>query len=442
MKKKLYNCRIINPFGTPEFINNGYICIENETICCIGEGKCNCEADEAINLNGKTVLPGMINAHAHLYSALAMGMPFPKLNPKNFPEKLKYVWWILDRALDKESTQASFESGLLDHLRHGVTTVIDHHSSQSFVRGSLNLLAETAERFGMNVSGAFEMTDRNSEDVFKESLNENIQFHRDYYGNRNVRPLIGLHASFTLSDQSLQQIADRLHHESNWGIHIHTSEDIADQDDAVKRGFSSVIQRLESFNLLNENSLVIHGVHYHPGDTEILLRNKTSFVHNPTSNANNRVGMTPDQLIEEMKSGLGTDGMQGNMLGEAKEGTLIRSSHLNGGEETINYLELLFKNNSEIASKLFGRKIGKLDRGYAADLAIYDYLPRTPINEANITGHLLFGMKKPESVMTNGEFRIKNNKLVDVDEERIQINAKIQAETLWRKMENIEKEER
>ncbi len=437
MRTLLNNCRIINPYGEIPFLDNGSILIENGIIKKLGLLDSSIQVDETVDLAGKTVLPGMINAHAHLYSALAVGMPFPTGNPTNFTEVLEQVWWILDLALDKDSTRASYESGLIDHLRHGVTTVIDHHSSQSFINGSLQLLAETAEKLGVNISGAFEMTDRNGEKTFQESLNENISFHRSFDQSNNIRPLIGLHASFTLSDESLQAISDVLKVESHWGIHIHTAEDKADQLDAVSRGYKSTLDRLNHFGLLNENSLVIHGIHFVEEDLKIAKDTGAMLVHNPSSNANNRVGMTPNETIQQLKSGLGTDGMQGNMLAEAKEGTLIRSGHLAGGAASVNYAELLFKNNPEIATKLFGRKIGKLDPGYAADLVIFDYIPRTEFNGNNWIGHTLFGMEKPSDVMTNGIFRIRNNEFIGFNEKDLIKNAENQSQQLWQKMEKI-----
>ncbi|MCH7764606.1 MAG: amidohydrolase family protein [Candidatus Marinimicrobia bacterium] len=437
-RKLLTNCRILNPFGKINFVDSGSILIEDGIIKDIGQIDPAIPTDETIDLNRKTVLPGMINAHAHLYSALAVGMPFPKGNTTNFTEVLEQVWWILDRALDKESTKASFEAGLLDHLRHGVTTVIDHHSSPNFVAGSLELLADTADQFGMNISGAFEMTDRNGAQTFQDSLEENIRFHRGHKKSETVRPLIGLHASFTLSDESLKHMAEQLKQLSNWGIHVHTAEDKADQTDAVKRGYTSVIQRLDSFGLLNEFSLVIHGIHYQSGDSEIIKRSGAMLVHNPSSNANNRVGMTPLEIIEDLNAGLGTDGMQGNMLAEAKEGSLIRSSHLPGGASSVNYAELLFKNNPAIATTLFNRKIGKLDPGYSADLAIFDYHPRTKFHAGNWIGHTLFGLDKPSDVMIAGKFRIRDYKFTEISEIEILNNAQVQSNRLWKKMDTIE----
>lgn len=439
MKTLLTNCRIVNPYGEISFLDNGSILIEDGLIKELGLLDTSVQVDETVDLSGKTVLPGMINAHAHLYSALAVGIPFPKGNPTNFTEVLEQVWWILDMALDKESTKASYESGLVDHLRHGVTTVIDHHSSQNYVNGSLQLLADTADKLGINISGTFEMTDRNGEQTFQESLDENIRFHQKYKGSKSVRPLIGLHASFTLSDESLQAIANALKNESNWGIHIHTAEDKADQLDAVNRGYKSTLDRLNHFGLLNENSLVIHGIHFVEEDINIIRDTGAMLVHNPSSNSNNRVGMTPNEIINDLMAGLGTDGMQGNMLAEAKEGTLIRSGHLTGGAPGVNYAELLFKNNPEIASKLFGRKMGKLDPGYSADLAIFDYIPRTDFNENNWIGHTLFGMENPSDVMTNGIFRIRNNEFIGINEQDLLKNADVQSRKLWNKMDLIKK---
>ncbi len=435
MTTLLKNCRIINPYGSPSFIKNGYILIQDGNILEIGDGPGKNINGDVRDLKGKTILPGLINAHSHLYSALATGMPFPRGNPGNFTEILKQVWWILDLALDFGSTKAAFEAGLLDHLSQGVTTIIDHHSSPNFCAGSLNLLADTARSFGIRISAAFEITDRNGRDKFAEGLEENIRFLRQFKKHDFIRPLIGLHASFTLSDDSLGRIKEALSQEKDWGIHVHCAEDKADQKDAVQRGYASPVQRLDSFGLLNENSLLIHGVHLVPEDEKILKDRGTMLVHNPSSNANNRVGLTSSELLNSLGAGLGTDGMQGNLLKEAKEGTLIRSSHLKGG---VDYLELLFKNNPQIASKIFSAKIGRLEKGYSADLAIFDYYPRTILNERNWPGHVLFGLEKPCHVMTAGIFRIFDYKFTEISPGEILGRAGIQAAGLWEKMEEIE----
>lgn len=438
MKRLLTNTRIIDPFGDIEYIENGYILIEDEIIVKIGVGSApKIAVDEKIDLNGKTVLPGMINTHTHLYSALAMGMPSPNNIPTNFVEKLQEIWWKLDLALDKDSTKASFETGLLECLKCGVTTVFDHHSSPNFTSGSLELLANTAEEYGHNISIAFETTDRNGKEFFKSGLLENFKSFEKFQDFQYVHPLIGLHASFTLSDESLKTIYNKLKGFKRWGIHIHAAEDKADEKDAKSKGYESAIDRLYKFKLINEQCFIIHGVNSSEKDMKLLKNTSAMLVHNPTSNANNRVGMLPNSHISTMNAGLGTDGMRANMLEEAQQGTLIRSSHLQGGESSINYLELLFKNNPDIASRAFGRKIGHLSTGNQADLAIYDYQPSTTITKDNFAGHILFGFGQPTDVLSRGQYRMKNRKFIDVSERDIKTNAQKQSLKLWNKIQSI-----
>ncbi|NOZ74096.1 MAG: amidohydrolase family protein [FCB group bacterium] len=427
----LKNCRIINPFGSPTVIPNGYIHIQKDTIIATGSGSLP-DNGTIIDLGGRTVLPGMINAHTHLYSALALGMPPPNKTPRNFTEILERIWWPLDRALDRESNRASFAVGLLDHLKHGVTTVIDHHSSPNDTRGILTELAQLANQLGMTLSAAFEITDRNGPERFQAGLEENLRFYQETHNTSTVRPLVGLHASFTLSDPSLEAIAEAVKRLPDGGIHIHVSEDQADEKDARDRGYRSVVDRLHHFGLLNRNSLVIHGVHLNREDLPILKTTGAMLVHNPTSNANNRVGLTPGKIVESLHSGLGTDGMQANLLQEAREGNLIRSSHLACGAPNIDLLRALFVNNPRIATHLFGKKIGRLEPGYQADLAIYDYHPRTAITEENWPAHLLYGFDLPSDVMACGVFRIRDREWVDIPAETWLESGRIQSQRLWR----------
>ncbi len=432
------NVRLINPCAANDFIENGYIAVTGEKISGIGVGQPEFPAEwQVIDLAGKSVLPGMVNAHTHLYSALALGMPWPVKTPQNFVQKLEKIWWKLDRALDYDSIRASFETGLMACLEAGVTTVIDHHSSQTAINGSLPILAEVAQELDMTVSTAFEISDRNGAEGFEAGLNENLEFYCSYHGHENIRPLIGLHASFTLEDESLQKIRQSVNDLPDWGIHIHVAEDQADEADARQRGYRSVIDRLDHFGLINRHSLIIHGLHTNNEDIDILRQKGAMLVHNPTSNANNRVGWLASEKIDSLQAGLGTDGMQGNMLKEAKEGTLIRSAHLPGGVDNVDYLRLLFLNNPRIAERLYGRMIGKLEVGQRADLAIYDYYPRTAITNDNYSGHLLFGLGSPSDVMTAGKFKIRDSKWVDEKQKQKLKNGQDQSNKLWSKIQEL-----
>ena len=431
----LHNLRIIDPFGEREFLERGSILIEDEQIKFVGRGFSHVGFDgQLLDMQGKTVLPGMINAHTHLYSTLAMGMPALPRAPENFVEILEAIWWKLDRGLDQAATRASFEAGLLDSLKHGVTTLIDHHASPEYTAGSLNDLVQAAERFGMTVSVCFEISDRNGPGGFQDALAENLRAIKAYSQNLHIAPLMGLHASFTLSDESLAAIAREMAGLQHVGIHIHVAEDQADEQDARARGYDSVIQRLNHFGLLNERALIIHGIHMSADDRDLLVRRGCRLVHNPSSNANNQVGLLDADTIELLQAGLGTDGMQNDLLAEAREGTLIRAG---AGGRTVDYLQLLFKHSPDIAVRVFEKLVGHIEEDAQADLVFYDYDPRTELNADNFGSHLLYGFGQPSDVMTRGRFRIRNQVLMGIDEKRIRSRARKQSVRLWEAMRNM-----
>lgn len=436
MNKVLTHLRILRPFQDPSLIENGWIRMIDSRIAGFGKMPVRLDDDEfEINMGNKLALPGMINAHTHLYSALAMGMPAPRRTPQNFVQILEEVWWKLDRALDPETTLASFQVGLNACLRAGVTTIFDHHSSPNFTSGSLKLLAGVAHDFGLKVSTAFEVTDRNGIDFFKSGMEENLSAFSEFSSDESIHPMLGLHASFTLSDESLEVIRRTIEQYPKVGIHSHIAEDIADHHDSGERGYQSVVQRFSEYDLIHSNSLYAHGIHITPDDADVLFNAGANLVHNPTSNANNHVGLLNGVTLEMLGFGLGTDGMQANMLAEAKEGTLIRSGRLTGATPNVNYLKLLFQNNPQIASRLFGQPLGRIEPGAAGDLVFYDYQPRTEFTEDNWPAHLMFGLGLPCSVMTDGEFRLMDGVMTGVNEDDILMAAQQASRKLWDAMQ-------
>lgn len=439
MNLLLHNATLVDPFGPIGVVDKGYVLIEDDLIKAVGEGDAPEKGEDHIDLHGALLMPALINAHTHLYSALALGMPGPSAPPVTFQETLEKIWWKLDRALDKESTRASFRVGLAESLRAGTGTVIDHHSSQNWVEGSLEILAEAAGEIGARIGVAFEITDRNGSEVMEQELKETEWALRTCAGDPFVRPMIGLHASFTLEDSTLERVAQLKKQYPPFGIHIHLSEGPEDGADAKKRGYKSPLQRLDSFGLLGPESLLIHGVHCGGDDLALLRERGSMLVHNPTSNANNRVGLPAHELLSESAAGLGTDGMQADMLREAKEGTFVWSAKLAAGESSPDLIEMLLKNNPLIASRIFGQEIGHLVEGAVADLTVFEYDPRTPVTRKNISGHLLFGgLGCPKHVITGGRMSVRDGKLTGVDEEELYQSSRIEAERLWNAMRELD----
>ena len=107
--------------------------------------------DPRMTPSGPAVTPGLVDAHHHLYSALARGMPAPRSTPTTFRGILEQVWWRLDRALDLEMIAWSARLAALEALESGTTAIVDHHESPNAIEGSLSVIADACAEVGVRV---------------------------------------------------------------------------------------------------------------------------------------------------------------------------------------------------------------------------------------------------------------------------------------------------
>ncbi|MEK6675515.1 MAG: amidohydrolase family protein [Planctomycetota bacterium] len=399
--------------------------------------------DEIVNCGGGVILPGLVNGHTHLYSALAVGMPAPANTPRNFLEILKFVWWRLDQALDVESIVVSARIGAIQALRCGTTTFIDHHASPNCISGSLDLIERGISEVGLRGVMCYETTDRHGRLGRKAGLDENRRYLDKCRNSRDGRfaAMVGAHASFTLEDDSLDALTD-MAVSFDTGVHIHVAEDPCDDEDARSRrqpndahavSSHALIDRLERHGLLRSKSILAHGTHLTSESVARLNEAGVTLAHNARSNMNNAVGYAPMAAFC-CPVMLGTDGIGGDMFAEAKAAWMI-SRHQKAGLTPVDIVAML-ANSARRASQALGVTLGKLEVGAAADVVITDYVSFTPLTTENLTGHLLFGLfsNHVRSVIVNGVWRLRDGWLVDLDL-AAECNSAVQAaRSLWQRM--------
>ena len=382
--------------------------------------------------NNGFIMPGLINSHHHTYSALARGMPITG-SLSSFPEILKNVWWKLDRVLDKEAVRLSAAVTAVDCIRHGCTTVIDHHSSPNTVSGSLDIIASVFKELSMTGVLSFETSDRNGKKVFEKSVEENLTFASAHKSSKTIRGMFGLHAGFTLCDESLKSIAKQK--PVDLPIHVHVAEDACDVRDAKAKGYDGSLERLDEFGLLAANSLAVHGVHLLAKEYNLIETCGIKLVHNPQSNCNNCVGYGDLDQIPAGTLLLGTDGMNSDMFSSAQFSYLLYQALSSREQHAFDIIKsMLFNNPSSYLSGIFGRSIGKIVEGEPADFAVYDYASPTPVNSDNLMGHFIYGLPHSSSakwVYANGNLIMEDGKITAIDEDTILTSAKEKAESVW-----------
>lgn len=386
--------------------------------------------EEVVEAGDALVLPGLVNAHTHLYSALARGMAGPAVAPRTFVEVLERVWWRLDRALDEESVYCSALVGGIEAALSGTTLLVDHHSSPSFVRNSLNTIRRALEEVGLRSVLCYEVTDRNGLEGRDAGLRENVAF-AGAQPTALTRGMIGAHASFTLSEESMAGLA-RAAAATECPVHIHVAEDRADVDDCRQRWGETLPQRLQRHGLLTPQALLAHCVHLGPDEVGAVHALGGWIAHNPRSNMNNHVGYAATAALR--RAALGTDGMDEDMLAETRAAFLkMRDA---GRDDAFGAALDLLAGGHRLARELCGLPFGAFAPGAPADLVLFDYVPPTPLHAGNVGGHLLFGLDRSHlrAVMVAGRWIVRERRLLTVEVASAFARARRAAERLWERM--------
>ena len=418
---------------------DGSVVVNGEDIIAVGnatELQKQFPDSEAVDCSGKIVLPGFICAHHHFYSTMARGMAIPGEPASNFVEILERLWWKVDRALLEEDITLSAQIPLIESIRNGTTTVIDHHASPGMPDGSLDLIESAVRQAGIRASLCYEVSDRN---IIGDGIKENERFIKKIgKGDGQIAAMMGLHASFTLSDETFETCIG-IAKDADVGCHVHVAEDLADEEDSMGKYGMPVVHRLEKLGATGPKSLFVHCIHINDEEMDLIAATKTSIVHNPESNMNNAVGVTRlfDLLKRNILVGLGSDGMSSDMLSQMRCAYLLH--RLANNDPRVAFLEaprLLLENNADIAERQFGIRLGEIAEGRPADLAILDYQPPTALNESNFLGHLIFGLVDAtvDTTVCRGKVLMQGKKILSMDEERIAARSRELAPQMWERL--------
>jgi len=415
-------------------VRDGAIVAVGHTRDIIGKTRRSSRADgigdepisEFIDVHGRIIMPGLLNPHHHLYSSLATGLG-PVGSADSFTQQLENLWWRLDRAHDRESVYYSAMTGIVDSVKHGVTTIFDHHASMEWVEGSLETVARAFDTVGIKGVLCYETSDRMGAAHIDTQIEENLSFWTDHQQSETLHGSFGLHANFTLSEKSLKLIAARK--EEAMPVHIHCGEDRADLEYCRQLGYEGPVHRLSEHELLDGHSILAHAVHLSETDYQILREIHPIVVSNPESNANNQVGRMDRRKIAEYV--LGTDGMSGDLLQTTRFHFLLGQ----GRKQSLKDLGEVFFSSKLQAQQKYFPDTGDLSPGARADIAVLDYVPITPVSPENLMGHLLFGAKGGRVFMTvsDGVIIFRDGKITTVDETNLIREARTASEKLHRR---------
>ncbi len=373
-----------------------------------------------LDCSGRLVTRSFGNAHHHVYSALARGMPPPPKQPKNFYEILKLIWWRLDKALDLEMIEASALAMAVACAKNGVTFVVDHHASPFAVEGSLETIAKAFDRVGVSHLLCYELSDRDGEEVRERGLAET-----EHYLKSGRQGLVGLHASFTVGEELLQRAVE-LAERFETGIHIHVAEDPIDEEQTLKTYGQRVLERFwETGALHRSKTILAHGLHLDQKERALFRKSAAFLVENVESNWNNNVGVFRAEGLGKRLL-LGTDGMHSDMLRSARAAFWVGRAENTSPAEIYARFRKIHTYLSENHFKGDGEN----------NLVILNYDSPTEISAANFLSHFIYGIESRhvESVISGGNLIFHKGHILTVDESEVLRFAREQAQRLWRKL--------
>ncbi len=373
--------------------------------------------DRVLDCRGRYVTKAPACGHHHIYSALARGMPPAPKVPTNFVEVLELIWWRLDKCLDKDAILASALAAGLHMAKNGVTFCIDHHASPFAVDNSLSIIAAAFDRIGIGHLLCYETSCRDGDGIAQAGLAE-----QDRFFAAGGKGHVGLHASFTVSDEILKTSVD-LARKYDTGLHIHVAEAKSDQEHCQATYGKTVVQRLKDFGVLDlEKTILGHCVHVSEEDKKILAASPCWIVQNTESNQNNNVGLAGYAYKKNVM--LGTDGMHSDMIRSAQSayfaGIAVEGLTCAGAYERLRNVH---------AHAVLHKAPGTGEN----NLIVLDYDTPTPLTRNNALGHIFYGLSSNHVLTTisQGRIIVEDRRLVSCDEEEILDFTREQAKRLW-----------
>ena len=391
-----------------------------------GEGGAVTRVDEIpsgadrIECHGRIVTHSFVVAHHHVYSALARGMPPPTDPPTSFVEILERIWWRVDKALDRDMIRACALVAGLDAARSGTTMIIDHHASPNAAGESLHIIAEALEEIGLSHLLCYELSDRDGPERLEWGFAETQDYLRDHQG------LVGLHASFTVSDGLLERAVD-LARSCNSGIHVHVAEAPSDHEHCVLEHGVRCVDRFARAGVLDlPRSILAHCIHLDEHERGMIRDGRAWVSQQSQSNQNNAVGVLDARAFEDRVM-IGTDGMNGDCLAAARASYL--ESQAVGGLSP----EGAYRRLRRVHEYLCGN-------GFAGDgannLVVFDYDEPTPIHAENWPVHVMYGLDRShvDTVISDGRVIVAGGRSTLVDEDAIAALGREQAARLWERL--------
>ena len=429
----LTNCTILTVDGEDSFFPRGRMTVQGNTILRVGhEHELPLEGD-VIDLEGRLVLPGLVNTHTHSHSSLFKN----QADDLQLMDWLNKAMWPMEAHLNAARAQAGTALSCMEYISSGITTYCDQFYFAEAI-------APVASKSGLRcVLGAtvFEKPSVETDDTLRAACD----FVEHWLGREEetlVYPCLGPHAPYSVSAEQFIRVAEfcRRH---NVLLHTHISETQDENRQILAKYRKTPTQWLESLGVLENRVLAAHSIHLDEQDMELYARRNIHASYNPVSNLKLVSGRMPYRALREhgIQVSIGTDGAQSNncmdLLRDLRTGALIQKLAENDAT-MFNAREMVRLATIEGAVALgLDWQIGSLESGKRADfIALDTKSPRlVPLHRdslSNLYSTVAYSACGADvcDMAVNGKWVMQNRSIRTMNCEEVRKNAQEASEYL------------
>ena len=415
-----------------DLIQNGYLFIEGNRIAAIAEGEApdsiRNQANEVIDASGKIVMPGLVNAHVHLFQTLIRGLS----------DNRSLIPWLEDTAfpvyenMTPENISLSVQMGIVENVRGGATALTDNFTVRQSPAG-YDAVFRAAKESGIRYKMARGYSDTGYPEALMETGDEIIEstgrLHADWCSDPEGR--LGLDFSpnvvWSTTKDTLARVV-QFAQEWDIGIHIHAAEDKAENTMCVERNGVRQVVWLNQMGALGPKTQLAHGIWINPEEIELLAQSGASVVHNPVSNMFIASGVCPVMEMEKtgVRVALGSDGQACNngqeMMDVLKWAANLQKVHTLNAQvlppEQVIWMACM---NGAYA---FGQpdQLGSLEVGKKADVILVDVGASRLTMPSLSVPSLLVNFARSEDIATtivDGNILMRDKKILFLDESQL-----------------------
>ncbi|MGH2441686.1 MAG: amidohydrolase [Chloroflexota bacterium] len=412
--------------------DTGDVVLEDDRIAFVG-ARYDGDYDARISVNGRLLMPGMVNAHTHSGMTILRSLA----DDDDLMAFLEQRVWPREVLLRDDDVRAGSRLAAVEMLKSGVTTYVDmYFFEEQLAQAALDagiraLITPTIIGIPIweDIRGSWE-----------QQFTSALEFCQKWEGrDGRIHTGLGPHAPYTLSLEALQEIAAGAR-QSQRPLNIHLVETAQERDNFNGLGLGSTVQAMENIGLFGGPVISAHSVWIDAGDCEIYHRHSVGVAHCPQSNAKLGAGIAPVTALlnAEVNVGLGTDGAATNnnlVLWEEMRLAPLLAKVVGRDPKCLPAEVALWMATRMGGQAIHMPDIGVLAPGFKADLISVrlDSTASVPVfGPSTYISHIVYSMgpELVDRVWVNGREVVKDGEVLTLDESEARQEAQNAATSL------------